>query len=100
MLDVATAIDRVQTATTLVAATVTSSWAGLRTFAPDRSLVLGPDPLEASFVWCAGHGGFGMQAAHPAARAVVALTDFGTLPDDLLAAGAESAAVVPDRFRA
>ena len=99
MLDVATAIDRVQTATTLVAETVTSAWAGLRTFAPDRSLVLGPDPLERSFIWCAGHGGFGIQAAHPAARAVVALTDRGALPDDLLAAGARPTAVMPDRFR-
>ena len=37
-------------------APVSTSWAGLRTFAPDRVLVLGPDPLEPSFVWCAGPG--------------------------------------------
>ena len=30
---------------------VTGSWAGLRTFAPDRCLVLGPDPLCPDFVW-------------------------------------------------
>lgn len=40
-----------------------SSWAGLRTFAPDRRLVLGPDPLDETFLWCAGQGGYGFQTA-------------------------------------
>lgn len=40
-----------------------ASWAGLRTFAPDRTLVLGPDRIEPSFIWCAGQGGYGMQSA-------------------------------------
>jgi D-arginine dehydrogenase len=99
MVDVATALERVQEATTLAARSVLASWAGLRTFAPDRSLVLGPDPLEASFAWCAGHGGFGMQAAHSAARAVVTLVDSGELPSDVAAAGGDRAAVTPDRLR-
>jgi D-arginine dehydrogenase len=99
MIDVATALERVQEATTLEARSVLSSWAGLRTFAPDRSLVLGPDPLETSFAWCAGHGGFGMQAAHSAARAVVTLVDSGELPSDVAAAGGDRTAVTPDRFR-
>ncbi len=100
MIDVATAMDRVQAATTLQATTIQTSWAGLRTFAPDRSLVLGPDPLADGFVWCAGHGGFGIQAAHSAARAVVTLVETGELPGDVAAAGGDRAAVVPDRFRA
>ncbi len=45
-----------------------ANWAGLRTFAPDRALVLGPDPAEASFVWCAGQGGYGMQSSPGASR--------------------------------
>ena len=48
-----------------------SSWAGLRTFSPDRTLVLGPDPKEPSFIWCAGQGGYGMQSA-PAASQLLA----------------------------
>lgn len=48
-----------------------SNWAGLRTFAPDRNLVLGPDPADASFVWMAGQGGYGFQTA-PAASQLVA----------------------------
>lgn len=45
-----------------------SSWAGLRTFAPDRTLVLGPDVADPSFVWCAGQGGYGMQSAPGASQ--------------------------------
>ncbi len=48
-----------------------ANWAGLRTFAPDRSLVIGPDPKVPSFVWLAGQGGYGFQTA-PAASQLVA----------------------------
>ncbi len=57
-----------------------SSWAGLRTFAPDRSLVLGPDPAERSFVWCAGQGGYGMQSS-PAASQLLADLVAGRTPE-------------------
>lgn len=99
MLDVATALDHVQTATTLTATSVHATWAGLRTFAPDRSMVIGPDPLDEGFVWFAGLGGFGMMTAPSAARAVVALVRDGTLPTDIVAAGGDRATVVPHRFR-
>ena len=45
-----------------------SNWAGLRTFAPDRQLVLGPDPADSAFVWCAGQGGYGMQSSPGASQ--------------------------------
>ncbi|MEX0280637.1 MAG: NAD(P)/FAD-dependent oxidoreductase [Arenibacterium sp.] len=45
-----------------------TSWAGLRSFAPDRVLVLGPDPTAPGFIWCAGQGGYGFQTAPAAAR--------------------------------
>jgi glycine/D-amino acid oxidase-like deaminating enzyme len=45
---------------------VTSTWAGLRTFAPDRTLVIGMS--EASgFFWLAGQGGYGFQTSAAAA---------------------------------
>ncbi len=47
---------------------VETSWAGLRSFAPDRTLVLGPDPVDPAFVWCAGQGGQGFLSAPCAAR--------------------------------
>jgi glycine/D-amino acid oxidase-like deaminating enzyme len=45
-----------------------ASWAGLRTFAPDRVLVIGPDPSEPSFVWLSGQGGYGFQTSPAASR--------------------------------
>jgi len=65
-----------------------TSWAGLRTFAPDRALVLGPDPTEPAFVWSAGQGGYGFQTA-PAASALVAALVSGAepeLPPEIVAA--------------
>jgi glycine/D-amino acid oxidase-like deaminating enzyme len=44
----------------LAEAPIARIWCGLRTFAPDRSFVLGPDPLQPSLFWVAGLGGHGM----------------------------------------
>lgn len=57
-----------------------TSWAGLRTFSPDRSLVIGRDPDEASFVWVAGQGGYGFQSS-PAASQLVADLVLGRTPE-------------------
>ncbi|WP_322866589.1 NAD(P)/FAD-dependent oxidoreductase [Aquicoccus sp. G2-2] len=58
---------------------LTANWAGLRTFAPDRTLVLGPAPQDAGFIWCAGQGGYGFQTA-PAASQLVADLTLGRAP--------------------
>lgn len=57
-----------------------SNWAGLRTFAPDRQLVLGPDTSDAAFIWMAGQGGYGFQTA-PAASQLVADLIAGSPPE-------------------
>ena len=44
----------------LAEAPVARLWCGLRTFAPDRRFVLGPDPLRPDLFWVAGLGGHGM----------------------------------------
>ncbi len=49
---------------------VETTWAGLRTFAPDRCLVIGPEPAEPSFFWVAGQGGYGFQTSPAASRLV------------------------------
>ena len=43
-----------------------TNWAGLRTFSPDRALVIGFDKSDSNFFWFAGQGGYGFQTA-PAA---------------------------------
>jgi glycine/D-amino acid oxidase-like deaminating enzyme len=57
-----------------------SSWAGLRTFAPDKELVIGPSAKDETFIWCAGQGGYGMQTA-PAASQLLADLIGGSVPD-------------------
>lgn len=47
----------------LVPRTLRRQWAGLRTFAPDRVLVVGPDPLVEGFFWLAGQGGCGIETS-------------------------------------
>lgn len=71
-----------------------SNWAGLRTFAPDRVLVIGPDPVAPGFFWQAGQGGYGFQTA-PAASRLGADLILGRAPQ----VGADLvAAVSPGRF--
>jgi D-arginine dehydrogenase len=66
--DVALAIERVNAATTLGIRSVVTTWAGLRTFAPDRNPVVGPDPDVPDLIWLAGQGGYGIQTAPALAR--------------------------------
>jgi D-arginine dehydrogenase len=71
----------------------------LRTFAPDRTLVIGPDPLAPGFIWMAGQGGYGIQTAAAAGRAVAALAQRAVLPADLIQLGIVTADLLPDRLR-
>lgn len=57
-----------------------ASWAGLRTFAPDRVLVIGPDARAPSFFWLAGQGGYGFQTC-PAASRLAADLIGGRVPE-------------------
>ncbi|SBV32911.1 FAD dependent oxidoreductase [uncultured Sphingopyxis sp.] len=70
-MDVAIAIERLQSVVDWPVAAVERKWAGLRSFAPDRIPVFGADRDENRFVWCAGQGGFGIQTA-PAISALLA----------------------------
>lgn len=42
---------------------VEGNWAGLRSFAPDRTPVVGFDPDAHGFFWLAGQGGYGVQTS-------------------------------------
>ena len=52
---------------------VEHSWAGLRSFAPDRLPVFGFDAALPNFFWLAGQGGFGIQTAPAAAQLAAGL---------------------------
>lgn len=72
-ITLATGIARFQDVTTHEVTRLESSWAGLRSFAPDRCLVLGPDPADSTFVWSAGQGGYGFQTSAAASQLVADL---------------------------
>jgi D-arginine dehydrogenase len=63
-LAIATAAQRVATvAPRLAPRHIRRSWAGLRTFAPDRVPVVGEDPRLPGFFWLAGQGGCGIETS-------------------------------------
>ena len=74
-LDVAIAIDRLQTVVDWDIQRVEHKWAGLRSFAPDRLPVIGRDGANDAFFWFAGQGGFGIQTAPAAAQLAGSLLD-------------------------
>ncbi|HEY2035329.1 MAG TPA: FAD-binding oxidoreductase [Rhizomicrobium sp.] len=92
--DIAVAIDRVEQATTLNITRIRKRWAGLRSFAPDRSPVIGFDSAVPGFFWLAAQGGYGIQTAPAAARLAAALLR-GETPSDL---EVSIPALSPERF--
>ncbi|MDO6413167.1 FAD-dependent oxidoreductase [Sphingomonas sp. BIUV-7] len=83
-LDVAIAIDRLEHAVDWRIVRRERSWAGLRSFAPDRAPVYGFDDRVPGFFWFAGQGGFGIQTA-PAAAAIGAALLLGKAADPFAA---------------
>lgn len=71
-----------------------ASWAGLRTFSPDRVPVVGFDPAAPDFFWLAGQGGYGFQSS-PAISQHVADLVAGRAP---VIGPAVTAALSPARF--
>ncbi len=72
-LVLAEGIDRYEQHVTSAVTRLETSWAGLRSFTPDRVLALGRDPDQPAFIWCAGQGGYGFQTAPAASRLVADL---------------------------
>ncbi|MGZ2411525.1 D-arginine dehydrogenase [Sphingomonas sp. F9_3S_D5_B_2] len=83
-IDVATAIDQLQSVVDWPIEAVEHKWAGLRSFTPSRVPAYGFDSDVPGFFWCAGQGGFGIQTA-PAASALAAALLIGTEPEPFVA---------------
>ena len=82
-IDIATAIDRFEQAVDWPVEAVERSWAGLRSFAPDRIPVYGFDAAYSAYFWCVGQGGFGIQTAPAASKLAASLLLPRELPDEL-----------------
>lgn len=75
---------------------VDSRWAGLRSFAPDRTPVSGFDPAADGFFWLAGQGGYGIQTAPALSKLAGTLIRRSSVVDGLEAI---VPALSPARFR-
>lgn len=72
-LDIAQAAYHLEQALCTSVTHIRHSWAGLRTFAPDRTPVIGFDAHAPDFFWYAGQGGHGIQTAPAGARMAAGL---------------------------
>ncbi len=98
-MDVAIAIDRFETLTSLTVRRVAAKWAGLRSFVADRTIVAGFDPAAPGFFWLAGQGGYGIQTSGAMSRVAGALALGQALPSDIQALGLSAADIGPSRLR-
>lgn len=96
-LDLAIAIDRIETHATLTVGRLVSKRAGLRSFVADKTPVVGFETGLDGFCWCAGQGGYGIQTAPGMGLATAALATGSAFPDTLLAQGVSAEDLSPDR---
>lgn len=96
--DVALGVHRLESVTTLSIRRPAHTWAGLRSFVSDHSLVGGFDAQAKGFFWLAGQGGYGIQTAPAMGEACAALILDGALPARLVAFGLTPAMLAPQRL--
>ena len=98
-IDVALAIERIESATELHIRHVKRTWAGLRSFAPDGVPVVGEDPEAHGFYWLAGQGGAGIMTSPAMGQAIAGLVTTGRIPAVLQQQGVDDEALAVQRLR-
>jgi D-arginine dehydrogenase len=79
-LDIAIAIDRIESVTTFKIRRPSHTWAGLRSFVQDHGLVGGFDEIKPGFFWIAAQGGYGIQTSPAMGEACAALVRGLSIP--------------------
>jgi D-arginine dehydrogenase len=97
-LDVALAIDRIESITTLTVNRPSRVWAGLRSFVSDGALVGGFDPVVPGFFWVAAQGGYGIQTSAAMGEACAALARGVPFPQHVADAGLSAEMLSPARL--
>ena len=97
-LDIAMAIDRIQTMTTLEIRRPIRTWAGLRSFVADGDLVAGFDPQVENFFWVAAQGGYGIQTSAAMGECCAALVRHQELPSHATSHGLTQNMLSPKRL--
>ncbi|MEO6744276.1 MAG: FAD-binding oxidoreductase [Caldimonas sp.] len=98
-LDIAVAIDRIESMTTLRIVRPSRTWAGLRSFVADGDLVGGYDPDLPGFFWVAAQGGYGIQTSAAMGHACAALAAGEPIPAEIARFGLTEAMLSPARLR-
>ena len=98
-IDIATAIDRMERATSLRVRRVEHKWAGLRTFTADRKPAAGFDPGAEGFFWLVGQGGYGIQTSPGLGLVAAALARGEDVPPPAADLGVVASELLPDRLR-
>jgi D-arginine dehydrogenase len=98
-LDIALAIDRIESMTTLTIRRPTRTWAGLRSFVADGDLVGGFDADAPGFFWVAAQGGYGIQTSAAMGEACAALVRGEPLPTRIAGFGLNEEMLGPQRLR-
>ena len=82
-IDIAITIDRIENATNFKIKNIDHKWAGLRSFFPDRTPVVGEDSNMSGFFWLAGQGGYGIQTSPGISKIIECLITGIKWPDYL-----------------
>ncbi len=98
-LDIALAIDRIESMTSLSIRRPTRTWAGLRSFVADGDLVGGFDAVAPGFFWLAAQGGYGIQTSAAMGQACAALARGLPLPESIAGHGLTPGMLSPARLQ-
>ena len=97
-LDIAIAVDRIERVAALKVGRISHRWSGLRTFAEDKTPVVGFAPEADGFFWLAGQGGYGIETSPAMSAAAASLIVDGKLPDTFSDFGLSQSDISPDRL--
>lgn len=98
-MDIAIAVDRLETVSSLQVRRLAAKWAGLRSFVEDRTVVCGFDREKQGFFWLSAQGGYGIQTSAAMARVAGALAQGRGLPQDVADLGVTEQDLSPSRLR-
>lgn len=97
-IDVALGIERINANTNLSIRSVHNTWAGLRTFSPDRNPVVGFDTAAPGFFWLAGQGGYGIKTSPALGELSASLIVSDIFPERIASFGISRDELAPHRF--
>lgn len=97
-IDVAWAAHHLETATIMEVRRIAKSWAGMRSFSPDRLPVIGPAVHNPRFFWLAGQGGYGILSSPALGALAASLLTGSEAPEGFARTGLAPTAFSPLRF--